>query len=159
MAEVTLKLSLGSFSVEVSGPEEYVDRRFEELMTRYLSGTRPGATDVASASTETPTAATLAGKRMSPAEFIKKANPKNQSDQAMVLAYYLEKVRTTSSFTSTEIAELAREIKRPFANASDLVAKLSARGLMMSAGDKEGQRAYAVTASGEEYVEAMVEAV
>jgi hypothetical protein len=62
---------------------------------------------------------------MSPAEFIKKANPKNQSDQAMVLAYYLEKVRTTSSFTSTEIAELAREIKRPFANASDLVAKLS----------------------------------
>jgi len=140
MAEVSLKLSLGSFSVEVSGPEEYVDRRFEELINRYLSGAKPTSGDGASVSTEAPAAAVAAGKGMSPAEFIKKANAKNQSDQAMVLAYYLEKNRATSSFTSTELAELAKEVRRPFANASDLVARLSSRGLMMSAGDKEGQR-------------------
>jgi len=76
----------------------------------------------------------------------------------LALGYFLEKVEGVAAFTSSEIAQLGRDTKQPFANASDSVAKLTGRGLMMSAGDKEGQRAYALTASGEAYVEALLEA-
>src|SRR5208337_4273512 len=97
------------------------------------------------------------GKKTSAAEFVKKSTAKNQIDRALVLGYFLEKIEGLSGFTSTELANLGRETKNPFTNASDAVAKLAGRGLMMSAGDKEGQRAYALTASGEAYVEALIE--
>ena len=74
----------------------------------------------------------------------------------MLLGYYTEK-SGNSSFTSGELVRLGKETKQPFTNASDAIAKLSGRGLMMSAGDKDGARAYALTASGEAYVEAMLE--
>jgi len=75
----------------------------------------------------------------------------------MALAYYLERVEQMQSFTTGELNDKAREARYPFGNVSDVVYKLASRGLMMSAGDKEGARAYALTASGEQYVESMLE--
>ncbi len=155
MADVTVKLTMGSFSVEVTGDQGYVDKKFEELVTRFLSSRR-----LVSSETSTPAGAQpeAGGKKTSAAEFLKKSQAKNQSDRALALGYFLEKVEGVAAFTSSEIAQLGRDAKQPFANASDSVAKLTGRGLMMSAGDKEGQRAYALTASGEAYVEALLEA-
>jgi len=154
MTDVTVKLAIGNFSVEVTGETAYVDKKIDELVSRFLSAWKP--------TTSEPTAAAsipleTGGKKTSAAEFVKKSTAKNQVDRALVLGYYLEKVQGLSGFTSTELAELGREAKQPFANASDTVAKLTGRGLMMSAGDKDGQRAYALTASGEAYVEALME--
>jgi hypothetical protein len=153
MADVTLKLTIGTFSVEVSGPSDYADKKLEELVGRYL--TSSGKTAMADSSMPGP-AADKGGKQMSAAEFIKKANVKNQIDRGIALAYYLEHKRSQSNFTSSEIGDLGRETKYPFTNISDNVARLVARGLMMSAGEKDGQRAYALTASGEEYVDSML---
>jgi hypothetical protein len=154
MPDVTVKLTLGSVSFEVTGPQKYVDKKFEQLVTRFL------ATRIAvAASSETgkpvPTLE-KSGKKQSAAEFLKKSRAKNQYDRALLLGYYLER-SGAESFTSSEIVKLGREAKQPFANASDAIAKLSARGLMMSAGNKEGTRAYALTASGEAEVEGMLE--
>jgi hypothetical protein len=153
MADVTVKLTIGSVSVEVTGPSKYVDKKFEQLVTRFLSSRSTAISEPRT------TSATLekGGKRTSAAEFLKKSTAKNQFDRAFLLGYYLE-TSGASSFTSGELGRLGKETKQPFANASDAVAKLSGRGLMMSAGDKEGTRAYALTASGEAYVEAMLEA-
>ena len=157
MADVTIKLTIGNFSVEVSGPQEYANEKFNDLVGQYLSAPKTSVPDSRAVSApSSPT--TPAAKRESPAEFLKKAGTRNQFDQAMLLGYYLEKVQSFASFTSTELGALARDAKRPFANPSDIVAKLTARGLMMSSGDKEGQRAYAVTATGEEYVGQILEA-
>ncbi len=153
MPDVTVKLAIGNFSVEVTGEQAYVDKKIEELVARFLSRKPSGEPAPApSAPPET------GGKQMSPAEFVKLSKAKNQMDRALVLGYYLEKVSGYSGFTSSELAELGKQIKQPFANASDAVARLTGRGLMMSSGDKEGQRAYALTASGETYVETLIEA-
>lgn len=152
MANVTVKLTIGSFSVEVTGDSEYVDKKVDELVSRFLHSFKPLTSEPLVGGV-----LEVGGKKTSPAELLKKGNAKNQADRALVLGYYLERSGGVSSFTSTELADLGRDSKYPFGNTSDVVAKLTARGLMMSAGEKEGQRAYALTASGETYVETMLE--
>ena len=154
MSDVTVKLAIGTFSVEVTGEIAYVDKKVDELVTRFFSSWKPSSAEPVAA-TGVPVEA--GGKKTSAAEFLKKSSAKNQIDRALALGYYLEKVAGFSGFTSTELAQLGKETKQPFANASDSVAKLTGRGLMMSAGDKDGQRAYALTASGEAYVETLLE--
>ncbi len=154
MAEVTVKLSIGNFSVEVTGDQQYVDQRFEELVSRFLTSRRLPSSEAAAAGSVPQESG---GKKVSAAEFMKGASAQNQTDRAMLLGYYLEKVEAWASFTTTDLAHWGKEIKRPFGNVSDVVAKLTARGLMMSSGDKDGQRAYALTATGEEYVASITE--
>lgn len=151
MPDVTLKLSIGNLSVEVSGPQEYADKKLEELVGKYLSGSVKAQTDQSTRVLDTPS-----GKKMSPAEFVRKAGHSNQTDRAILLGYYLEKMDNQSNFSTADLATLGKSTKYPFTNISDNVARLVARGLMMSAGDKEGARAYALTASGEEFVESMI---
>lgn len=156
MPQVTLKLTVGGFSVEVVGPPKYAEAKLEELVGRYLSAAKPPAVD-----SRAPSGAAggeKGGKRLAAAEFLRKLPHKNQTDRAMALAYYREKIEAQSNFTTGELGQMGKETKYPFTNISDTVAKLASRGLMMSAGDKDGQRAFALTASGEEYVESMIEA-
>jgi hypothetical protein len=155
MADVTVKLTVGNVSIEVSGDSEYVNPKFEELVSRFLSSLRPGISSESSVSVSA--SREPGAKKTSPAEFLKQSIAGNQVDRALLLGYYLEQTQGVKSFTSTELGQLGKEAKQPFANPSDIVAKLTARGLMMSAGDKEGQRAYALTASGETYAESMLQ--
>ena len=37
MANVTLRLSIGTFSVEVSGPSKYAEKKLKDLIAKYLS--------------------------------------------------------------------------------------------------------------------------
>lgn len=154
MPNVTIKIALGNFSVEVTGPEKYAEKKLEELMGRYLSSGRTPAQDVPAVSPSLKST----GKKLSPAEFLARTAHKNQRDRAMALGYFLEKIESLQGFTTSDLKGLEPKIKYPFANISDTVLKLVSRGLMMNAGEKEGQRAYALTASGEVYVESLMEA-
>lgn len=154
MADVTLKLTLGNFSVEVTGPAEYAEKKLEELVNKYVGAGR----QLPPEEKRLPVKTEKAGKKLTATEFLKQVAHKTQYERAMVLGYYLEQMKAQESFLTTEVGQLGREAKRPFGNISDIVSKLVSRGLMMSAGDKEGQRAYTLTASGEEYVESMPEA-
>jgi len=153
MPVVTIKLTVGSFTAEVTGPQKYAEKKVDDFIARFLTSAKVSALE--SKPTAAPTQ--TGGKTLTAAEFVKKIGSRNQWDTALLLGYFLENNKKVSSFTSAELSSLGREIKRPFTNPSDTVAKLTSRGLMMSAGDKEGKRAYALTASGEQYVEAMVE--
>ena len=152
MPDVTVKLAIGTVSIEVAGEQAYVDAKFEELVSRFLPTRRVQSVESATAASPQHEGA----KKTSAAEFLKRGDFKNQSDRALALGFYLEKFEHRTSFTSSELAQLGKETKQPFANASDSVAKLTSRGLMMSAGDKDTQRAYALTASGETYVEGLL---
>jgi hypothetical protein len=81
MADVTVKLTVGSFSTEVTGPTEYVDKKVEELVTRFLTSWKPTTGDPAASAV--PLAA--GGKRTSAGEFIKQAKAKSQSDVTRLL--------------------------------------------------------------------------
>lgn len=158
MADVSIKLAVGSLSIEVSGPQEYVEQKFTELLEKFLTDplTVPTSSEMQSASV--PEQAELidaAGKRLSPAEFLRKLSHTNQLDRALALGYYLEKVEKASSFTTKDLLALTRQVKYPFANISESVSRLVGRGLMMSAGDKDGLRAYSLTATGEQMIGSM----
>jgi len=154
MANVTLKLSIGAFSVEVSGPTEYAEKKLEELISKYLSSSMRPALSEASSSDPSLTQGPPSKKKRSPSEIAKRAG--NQTDRALLLGYYVERVDGQSSFTTSELRDLGKEAKYSFTNISDSVASLVGRGLMMSAGDKEGHRAYTLTATGEEYAESLL---
>ena len=154
MPNVTLKLAIGHLSVEVTGPTKYAEKKLEELVNRYLPGVKLGPTE--GAVKATPARLT---KKIAPSEFMRKASPRNQTDRALGLAYYLENFQGVESFTTAELTEAGKVAKqRSFTNISDTVARAVSQGLFMSAGEKEGgRRAYALTTSGEEYVESMLE--
>jgi hypothetical protein len=154
MADVTIRLAMAHFSVEVTAPAEYAEKKLEELVDRYYSygGTVPTQDTAVASPLE------QGGKRLSAAEFLRKTGHKNQTDRGLVLGYYLERMNGQQNFTTSELGDLGTQTKQPFTNISDTVARLASRGLMMNSGDKEGQRAYALTASGEEYVESMMTA-
>jgi hypothetical protein len=155
MPEVTVKVMIGGFSVEVAGPQEYVDQKIGELVERFLPPQLRSPSAPEAGSTSALLTADAAGKALSPAEFLRKISHTNQLDRALALGYYLEKMRNVQSFTTKELLELSKEVKYPFANISESVSRLVGRGLMMTAGDKEGARAYSITATGEQMIDSM----
>jgi hypothetical protein len=154
MPDVTIKLAIGVFSVEVTGSEEYADQKLNELVEKFLPPQLRNAAPLADSPPQAEITDT-SGKKLSPAEFLRTLSHTNQLDRALALGYYLEKVRSMSNFTTKELLELSREVKYPFANISESVSRLVGRGLMMSAGDKDASRAYALTATGEQMIDSM----
>ena len=154
MANVTLKLSIGTFSIEVSGPAKYAEKKLEDLIAKYLSSSIKSGVSDSTSSTVSSLQLSAGKKKRSPSEILKRAG--NQADRALLLGYYLEKMDAQPSFTTTELKELGKQAKYSFTNISDSVAGLVGRGLMMSAGEKESHRAYTLTATGEEYAESLI---
>ena len=155
MSVVTVKLSIGSISIEVSGPQEYVDSKFLELALKYIPEQARNVNLIQPFESPIPTSSLSEGKKVSPAEFLRKISHTSQLDRALALGYYMERMQAMQSFTTKDLAELSRQVKYPFANVSESVSRLVGRGLMMSAGDKDGSRAYALTATGEQMIDSM----
>lgn len=154
MPNVVLKLSVGTFSVEVSGPAKYAEKKLEDLIAKYLSSSVKSSTSDSGSASTSPLQPSSGKKKRSPSEILKKVG--NQTDRALLLGYYLEKMESQPSFTTSELRELGKQAKYSFTNISDSVASLVGRGLMMSAGEKDSHRAYTLTATGEEYAESLL---
>lgn len=145
--KIVLKVQIGNFSVEVTGSVEYAEKKLDDLIQKYDPSHRKDF------HTQITTNAG-GGKPLSPSEFIKKVSPKNQSERALVLAHYLEKVKNMESFNTADLTEIGRVAKQPkFTNISDTVAKLVQQGQLMGAGERESKRVFVLTTTGEEYVE------
>lgn len=152
MEKVTLKVQYGNFSIEVTGPEEYAEKKLADLLKKYgnMSSLPEGGSNAGPSKPS---------KLLSPSEFIKQISPKAQSDRALILGYYLEKYQNKENFSNAELAEINKNAKQPtFTNLSDTVANLVQQGLMMGAGQNESKRLYALTTTGEDTVEAFIKA-
>lgn len=151
MEQVVLRIQIGGFSAEVSGPPEYAEKKLDELIKKY------GPSRSINSKGQQSISAMPGGKQKSPSEFIKKVSPKNQTDRALVLAYYLEKVENKESFSTTDLADISQKAKQPkFTNISDTVARAVQQGLLMGAGEKENKRVFVLTTTGEEYVDGLL---
>lgn len=156
MENVTLKVQVGSVAVEVTGSQEYAEKKLDELLQKY-TGFKVSEQKITHSQTSNTDSVQKTTKALAPNEFIRKMAPKTQVDRGLALSYYLEYHSSLESFTTAELADICKKAKQPaFTNISDVVGQLVSRGLLMGAGDKDGKRAYSLTTSGEEQIEILL---
>jgi len=88
-------------------------------------------------------------------EFIIEKNPKSDVNKTLSIAYYLEKFENQNLVTSKDIAEGYRRAKEKVPkNVTDMIQKNIAKGFMEESDtEKENQKAWYITNSGERFVE------
>ncbi len=94
-------------------------------------------------------------KEISIKEFLLSKRPSSEASKTLVIAYYLERHRNTSPFTTRDLEQLYREAREPLpTNINDVVNQNIAKGFIMEAEDKkDGRKAWILTSSGERFVE------
>jgi len=94
-------------------------------------------------------------KEKSIKEFIVEKSPKGTYNTGVAIAYYLEKYRKFSSFTSLDVEQGFRDAKVPLPqNMSDLMYKNTQNAFFMDAKElKNDMKAYVLTLTGEKLVE------
>lgn len=150
VSHVTMRVRIGENELEVSGPSDYVEKKIEEFVK--LNKEKPFVSKVHSGTTVTGISQKTqeSMKKMSAAQFFNKFTPQTSVDRVLSAGYYLEKFQNNESFTANDIRETIRNAKRnPPTNTNDAINSNIKKGLIMSAGDKEGIRAFVLTSDGE----------
>ena len=151
-ARVTMRIRLGDAELEVSGPQAFVEGKIAEFVARQKELTAAAT----GAAVGTPAGKTQA-KAASIVQLFKKAKPQADVDRVLLAGYYLEKGRDLDSFTAAEVRDAVRDAKtRPPRNPNDAINSNIRKGLMMTAGDKEGRLAFVLTTDGEEHVDELI---
>jgi len=143
-----LRFKKGDFEVEVQGDKEFVTTKFEELTKGKTVSIKIGEEEIVTAG-ELPT---------SLAEFVKlKGDPKEHTELTMIFAYWLFKKENMDSFNVRDMEDCYSQTRIPKpTNLSDVMNRNQGKGLLVrSEGRKDGLVAWAITRSGEEYVEKM----
>lgn len=150
---VTIRVRVGDSEIEVTGPKVYVEKKIDEFLKSTPRGLAQPSTP---SSVHSVTQAGPTGKKVSPAQFFKKCNPKTDIDRVLVAGFYLEQSRNTQNFTASEVRDLIKEAKwPPPANVNDAINKNITKGFVMSAGDRDNKRAFVLTSDGEDVVKEM----
>lgn len=151
---VTIRVRVGDSEIEVTGPKSYVEKKIGEFLKKpptSISGT------TASPVSEPVSGRELKGRKMSPAQFFKKYNPKTDNDRVLVAGFYLEQVKNLQNFTAAEVRDQIRDAKRqPPKNVNDAINQNIRKGLLMSAGDRDDKIAFVLTSDGEDQVTEML---
>lgn len=153
-ANYRIRYKKRDFEIEVQGDKAWVEEKFEQLKKDILSkATIPGS---ASSQTSTPIieGTTLTGSLV---EFIRKmGNPRGHRNRALLFAYWLFKRENMASYNYMDIEKCFADTRLPKpANTTDVMNKLQAQGLVTTTADKDGRKAWVITASGEREVEQM----
>jgi hypothetical protein len=153
---VTMRVRIGDRELEVTGPSDFVDKKIAEFLDH--SKKIPSGSGLSSHTTASSTSVGSGTKLTSAAQFFKKISPKSDVDRALAAAYYLEVIKKVESFTTTEIRDTIRKEAKtnPPKNPSDVVNQNIKKGLMMTAGNKEGKMAYVLTTDGVEAIETLL---
>jgi predicted metal-dependent hydrolase len=151
---VTIRVRVGDSEIEVTGPKSYVEKKIEEFLKKPPTSI---GSPTASPVHEPMPVAEFKGKKISPAQFFKKYNPKTDNDRVLVAGFYLEQVKNLQNFTAAEVRDQIRDAKRnPPKNVNDSINQNVRKGLLMSAGDRDNKIAFVLTSDGEEQVAAML---
>ena len=154
---VTMRVRIGESELEVTGPKDFVEKKISEFVE--LSKATPLARQSVTKGlphsdleADAPT-----GKPLSPAQLFRKYNVRTDVDRTLLAGYYLEVHKKYESFTAAEAKEIIKVAKiNPPKNTNDAINSNVKKGLMMSAGDKDGKRAFILTSDGEDAVKEMI---
>ncbi len=145
---------------EFEGPETFVLAmldRFGGGAPATMEAHPKPATKAAAKDTARPSgsASPSSSKSMSLGEFVRQLGFKRHTDLVLAFGFYLEKMRGVSEFTAADMNNCYYEAKLDTSNTSQMVIQNIKRGFMMEGKNAKGsRRAYTLTRSGEEYVEA-----
>jgi len=153
-SDVTIRVRVGDSEIEVTGPKSYVEKKIDEFLKKpYVAA---GTTGPAPAAIPVGQTDPLV-KKLSPAQFFNKCNPKTDNERVLLGGFYLEQFGKFQNFTAAEVRDQIREAKRqPPKNVNDAVNQNIKKGLLMSAGDRENKRVFVLTSDGEEEVKEML---
>ena len=149
---VTMRIRIGDNELEVSGPSDFVDKRIAEFVQQQKQPVQPAQAGTAGnhASSE---GIAPPGKKMALAQFFRKLGLRTDVDRVLAAGYYLETSGGAESFTAAEVSHAIRKAKNPLPrNPNDSINQNIKKGLMMSAGDKEGKMAFVLTTDGEDRI-------
>lgn len=145
-----MRIRIGDAELEVSGPSDFVDQKIKEFVDQIKAG-------LSKASEATPkmpsTGDAVAKEKLSESQFFRRLSTKSEVDRVLAGGYYLENYQNVENFTAAEIRDIIRNAKMPPPrNVNDAVNRNIRKGLIMSAGDKDGKMAFVLTTDGEEKV-------
>ena len=139
-----LKFKKGDFEVETQGDREWVEKKFDELVTQK-----------ARASIEETGRGNLPETL---GEFLdKKGNPEKHTDVVAVYAYWLFKKEGQQSFNVKDIVDSYDKTRRPKpTNPNQIINANVSSHIFAEANDKKDNlKTWVITRTGEEYVEQM----
>lgn len=147
---VTIRVRIADSEIEVTGPPDFVERKVREFLDQAPSPGRAPPSGQASR----PRQLGISLKGSSPAQFLRKLNPKSDVDAVLGAGFFLERARNQDNFTAREVRTLLAEAKRrPPKNPNDAINSNIKKGLIMSAGNRENKIAFVLTSDGEEQIE------
>jgi hypothetical protein len=150
---VTMRVRIGESELEVSGPEDFVMKQIDAFKKEREKIVAPIAS---SQKTEKVAGIFLTDKKLSVNQFFRKIGTKTDVDRTLAAGYYLEKFDKYESFTAGEIRGTIRNAKiNPPNNTNDSINSNIKKGLIMTAGDKDGKRAFVLTTDGEDVINEM----
>ena len=150
-SKVSMRVRIGENELEVSGPRDFVEKKIKEFLKdqkEYTKVSRPLSKDRQKSQTEP-----VPKKRLSTSQIFRKISPRTDVNRTLVAGYYLEKFEDHESFTAAEIRETIRKARiNPPNNTNECINANIRKGLIMSAGDKEGINAFVLTSDGEDII-------
>jgi len=165
-----LRVSVGDITVEVEGPVDDAEVWFESLQEDYLDQIddetlaaaanrsdvfTPGESQTqTSGSDTTESTSSSSGKSQSLPEYYKMVDNPTKKDSALLVGWYLEYQEEQSDFIGSEVKTRAQDAK--ISLGKNVPRDLSYQvedGHMEKVDERDGQDAYHLTLTGEEYVE------
>ena len=124
---------------------------FELVLAHLLAaaGDREGKT--ASAGATPPRQVAVGAKPTSLREFVAEVDPKSGPECVAAIGYYLEKHEGLGGFRTGDMSRCLKELKRSFANPSQVVADAKKRAFLMESG--ESKKMLQLTNTAEKWVE------
>lgn len=156
---VTMRVRVADSELEITGPKDFAEKKISEFLAAVTKQIGPiSALDRKGSVSQTIGTATGQRKEISTAQFFKKVKPQTDIDRVLAAGYYLETYRNMDNFTAGEIRETIRnEAKtQPPGNTNNLINANIKKGYMMSAGDKEGKKAFVLTSDGEDAINTLL---
>lgn len=153
----SIELSVGGFSLSVSGSQEFVEDQFFKLYEDYdveeLNHSGMGGSTVEEAENKGEREKTAKGDGKTINEYLADSGASTKQDNALVVGWYLEYIEGQEDFTASEVEAKGKKEKVPLGSRVKRDLNENAKkGYLHSPDQRDGEDTYWVTDSGEEYL-------
>lgn len=153
--DLRLHLTVGDVSIKVEGEPEKAELKFEALRQEFIDTPAPvqAGDDDGSSHTTTSGSTANGGKQISLSELYQSSDDMTKRDRILLIGHYKEKYENQDDFTRQEIEDAAQDSKIQLgANVSRDFRLQIEDGYLTQVGERDGDKAYYLTRTGEDYV-------